>query len=75
MATATRARACAFAMRRGLPGVSVNDLTDPDVVEPVSGNAVLNGVPVTVEPLVVAAAEAALAGAVEVEPAPVVERS
>lgn len=29
-------------------GVSVNDLTDPDRVEPVSGNAVLNGVPVTV---------------------------
>ncbi|WP_377639707.1 molybdopterin-dependent oxidoreductase [Oryzobacter terrae] len=33
-----------------LPGASVNDLTDPDVVEAVSGNAVLNGVPVTVEP-------------------------
>ena len=36
----------------GLPGVSVNDLTDPAVVEGLSGNAVLNGVPVTVEPLV-----------------------
>ena len=36
-----------------LPGASVNDLTDPDVVEAVSGNAVLNGVPVTVEPLAV----------------------
>ena len=47
---------------RAMPGVSVNDLTDPDVVEGVSGNAVLNGVPVTVEPLVVAlAADAALA--------------
>ncbi len=34
-----------------LPGVSVNDLTDPSVVEGLSGNAVLNGVPVTVEPL------------------------
>jgi anaerobic selenocysteine-containing dehydrogenase len=34
----------------GLPGVSVNDLTDPSVVESVSGNAVLNGVPVTLEP-------------------------
>ncbi len=33
-----------------LPGVSINDLTDPAVVEGVSGNAVLNGVPVTVEP-------------------------
>ena len=34
-----------------LPGVSLNDLTDPGVTEAVSGNAVLNGVPVTVEPL------------------------
>ncbi len=33
-----------------LPGVSMNDLTDPDVVEGLSGNAVLNGVPVTVAP-------------------------
>jgi anaerobic selenocysteine-containing dehydrogenase len=32
-----------------LPGVSVNDLTDPAVVEPISGNAVLNGVPVSIE--------------------------
>ncbi len=32
-----------------LPGVSINDLTDPAVVEGVAGNAVLNGVPVTVE--------------------------
>ncbi|WP_299447833.1 molybdopterin-dependent oxidoreductase [uncultured Phycicoccus sp.] len=32
-----------------LPGVSVNDLTDPGVTEAVSGNAVLNGVPVTLE--------------------------
>ncbi len=31
-----------------VPGVSMNDLTDPSVVESVSGNAVLNGVPVTV---------------------------
>ena len=46
----------------GLSGVSVNDLTDPGVVEPVSGNAVLNGVPVTVEPLAVAVVEEALAG-------------
>ncbi len=38
-----------------LPGVSVNDLTDPSVVEGLSGNAVLNGVPVTVEPIVSAA--------------------
>lgn len=33
-----------------MPGASVNDLTDPAVVEAVSGNAVLNGVPVTIEP-------------------------
>jgi hypothetical protein len=33
----------------GVPGVSVNDLTDPDRLD-VSGNAALNGVPVTVTP-------------------------
>jgi len=33
------------------PGVSVNDLTDDQRVDAASGNAVLNGVPVTVEPL------------------------
>lgn len=31
------------------PGVSINDLTDPQALDPVSGNAVLNGTPVTVE--------------------------
>jgi hypothetical protein len=31
-----------------LPGVAVNDLTDASVVERLSGNAVLNGVPVMV---------------------------
>ncbi|NHA69240.1 molybdopterin-dependent oxidoreductase [Phycicoccus sp. CMS6Z-2] len=36
---------------RTLPGVSVNDLTDPAVLEGVSGNAVLSGVPVTVDPV------------------------
>ncbi|MFE3456275.1 molybdopterin-dependent oxidoreductase [Nocardiopsis aegyptia] len=30
------------------PGVNVNAVTDPSVVDPLSGNAVLNGVPVTV---------------------------
>jgi hypothetical protein len=35
-----------------LPGVSVNDLTDAAVVDGLCGNAVLNGVPVTVDPLV-----------------------
>ncbi len=31
-----------------MPGVSINDLTDPQLLD-VSGNAALNGVPVTVE--------------------------
>jgi anaerobic selenocysteine-containing dehydrogenase len=32
------------------PGVSINDLTDDAYLDAVSGNAALNGVPVTVEP-------------------------
>ncbi|MDT0212800.1 molybdopterin-dependent oxidoreductase [Rothia sp. ARF10] len=35
-----------------VPGVSMNDLTDPSRVEGVSGNAVLNGIPVVVTPAV-----------------------
>jgi hypothetical protein len=31
------------------PGVSLNDLTDPLAIDPVSGNAVLNGTPITIE--------------------------
>ncbi len=31
------------------PGVNANVLTDPAAVDPLSGNAVLNGVPVTVK--------------------------
>jgi anaerobic selenocysteine-containing dehydrogenase len=34
-------------------GVSANDLTDEQVIDPLSGNAVLNSVPVTVEPATV----------------------
>ncbi|HET7820814.1 MAG TPA: molybdopterin dinucleotide binding domain-containing protein, partial [Ornithinibacter sp.] len=34
-----------------LPGVTMNDLTDASVVEGLSGNAVLNGVPVSVAPI------------------------
>ena len=30
------------------PGVSMNDLTDPALIDDLSGNAVLNGVPVTI---------------------------
>ncbi len=33
-----------------LPGVSMNDVTDPGRVETVAANAVLNGIPVRVEP-------------------------
>ncbi|MFN8045364.1 MAG: molybdopterin-dependent oxidoreductase [Dermatophilaceae bacterium] len=33
-----------------VPGASINDLTDPTRTEQVSGNGVLNGVPVTVDP-------------------------
>jgi hypothetical protein len=32
-----------------VPGVSINDLTDPDLLD-LSGNAALSGVPVTVTP-------------------------
>jgi hypothetical protein len=32
------------------PGVNSNVLADESVIEPVSGNAVLNGIPVEVEP-------------------------
>lgn len=32
------------------PGVNANLLTDPDVLDPLSGNAVLNAIPVTVTP-------------------------
>ncbi len=31
-------------------GVSINDLTDPGEIDPLSGTAVLNGVPVSIEP-------------------------
>jgi len=33
----------------GNPGVSMNDLTDPAIVDDLSGNAVLNGVPVSIK--------------------------
>ncbi|UCC15045.1 MAG: molybdopterin-dependent oxidoreductase [Gammaproteobacteria bacterium] len=33
------------------PGASINDLTDHDLVDPLSGNAALSAVPVTVSPL------------------------
>jgi anaerobic selenocysteine-containing dehydrogenase len=39
-------------------GVSVNDLTDEMYIDELSGNAVLNGVPVTLQALALASAEA-----------------
>lgn len=37
-----------LSIAREVPGVSVNDLTDERLTEPVTGNAILNGVPVEV---------------------------
>ncbi|SIN92688.1 Anaerobic selenocysteine-containing dehydrogenase [Parasphingorhabdus marina DSM 22363] len=39
-----------LSVAREKPGVSLNDLTDPESFDPLSGNAVLNATPVTVEP-------------------------
>lgn len=39
-----------LSVARSLPGVSANDLTNPSVVDPVSGNAVVNGIPVRLTP-------------------------
>jgi anaerobic selenocysteine-containing dehydrogenase len=38
------------AVAAGHPGVNVNVLTDSSVIDPLSGNAVLNGIPVTIIP-------------------------
>ena len=40
--------ATALRVARSRPGVNSNVLTDPEVLDPLSGNAVLNGIPVTV---------------------------
>jgi anaerobic selenocysteine-containing dehydrogenase len=48
-----------------VPGPSVNDLTDASVVDMGSGNAVLNGVPVTVEPAASSPAPSAAAATKE----------
>jgi anaerobic selenocysteine-containing dehydrogenase len=45
-----------LSVARRRPGVSLNDLTDPEAVDPLSGNAVLNGTPVTVAPVAALAA-------------------
>ena len=39
-----------LSVARARAGVSANDLTDEEIVDPLSGNAVLNSVPVTIEP-------------------------
>jgi hypothetical protein len=41
-----------LSVARANEGVSSNDLTDEEVVDPLSGNAVLNSVPVSIEPVV-----------------------
>jgi hypothetical protein len=38
------------AVAAGHAGVNVNILTDASVIDPLSGNAVLNGIPVTIIP-------------------------
>ena len=40
-----------MAVAEGTPGVSCNDVTDDALMEPVTGNAVLNGVPVEIAPV------------------------
>ena len=37
--------------RREAPGASLNDITDEQVVDAITGTAVLNGVPVSVAPI------------------------
>ena len=39
-----------MAVARANAGVSLNDLTDEQLLDPLSGNAVLNAIPVTIEP-------------------------
>jgi anaerobic selenocysteine-containing dehydrogenase len=46
----------ALAVASGRPGVNSNVLTDPEAIDPLSGNAVLNAIPVTLEPAAVAGA-------------------
>ena len=50
-----RARACAVAAER--PGANLNALLDENLRDPLSGNAVLGGVPVRLEAMAVVAAE------------------
>jgi anaerobic selenocysteine-containing dehydrogenase len=40
-----------MSVARANAGVSLNDLTDEQVLDPLSGNAVLNAIPVTIEPV------------------------
>jgi hypothetical protein len=45
-----RGEGIALRVAAGRAGASANDLTDPAEIDPLSGNAVLFGVPVEVEP-------------------------
>ncbi|AKU18324.1 molybdopterin-dependent oxidoreductase [Luteipulveratus mongoliensis] len=47
-----RAKGVRLSKATDLPGVSVNDLTDPELLDGISANAAVNGVPVTVRALV-----------------------
>ena len=40
-----------MSVAEGAPGVSCNDVTDHALMEPVTGNAVFNGVPVEIAPV------------------------
>jgi anaerobic selenocysteine-containing dehydrogenase len=51
-----------LAVARANAGVSSNDLADEEAIDPLSGNAVLNAIPVTIEPAAAQEPEA-LAGA------------
>jgi anaerobic selenocysteine-containing dehydrogenase len=46
-----------MSVARSSPGVSSNDLADEQVIDPLSGNAVLNAIPVTIEPVASTAEE------------------
>ncbi len=48
---ARRRRACAARSRASTPGVNSNVLADETLIDPVSGNAVLNGIPVELAPV------------------------
>ena len=58
MASGTGAPGSAGAARRRTPGASVNDITDPALVDRLTGNAAFNAVPVRLEAVAGAALDA-----------------